>query len=369
MKRRLIKTKILLKQNYTLFISISIWYLINFIIIFILTGGNLLDTLSIVFYFQVLPGPYGIVYPELSELIIFGIILTFIITEFYRKYNPIQTALEQARSMREHTIIIGYSHLGKQIRNYLVINNKECLVIEPDEELVRELLDEECPVIIRKAYDIDVLKDASVQHAKLVFITRNDLDTLIVATSKIRDLNKRCKIVCRCFDDSVAEIIEKTFNCKTISTSRYASEFILKEIQAKNVENSIIIGYNNIAVRLIESFKTQGIKYKIIERERNRIEDIIDDEPVIVGDAKDEDNLKKAGIEDVDMVIALVDRADEVVVIADKVRDLNKNCGLICRFFHEDVGEILGKPPFNAIVISRSKHALDLLINEGVFNF
>ncbi len=369
MKKRLIKTKILLKQNFTLLISIFLWYLLNFIIIFFLTEGNFLETLSIVFYFQVLPGPYGIVYPELSELLIFGIILTFIITEFYRKYNPQQTALEEARSMRDHTIIIGYKHLGKQIRNYLVANNEGCVVIEPDEDLVRDLLDEECPVIIREAYDVDVLKDASVQYAKMVFITKNDLDTLIVATHKIRALNKRCKIVCRCFDDSVAEIIEKTFNCRTISTSKYASEFILKEIQAKNVKKSIIIGYNRIAERLIARFKNQGINYKIIERDRDRIEDIIDVEPVIVGDAKDIDNLKEVGIENTDLVIALVDRADEVVVIADKVRDLNKNCVLICRFFHEHVGEILGKPPFNAIVISRSKHALDLLINEGIFNF
>ena len=68
MRRRLIKTKILLKQNSTLFLSIIFWYLGNFIIIYFLTGGNLLDTLSIVFYFQILPGAYGIVYPELSEL-------------------------------------------------------------------------------------------------------------------------------------------------------------------------------------------------------------------------------------------------------------------------------------------------------------
>ena len=369
MKRRLIKTKILLKQNFTLFISIFLWFFINFIIIFILTEGNLLDTLSIIFYFQVLPGPYGIVYPELSELIIFGIILTFFITEFYRKYNPIQTALEEARSMRNHTIIIGYSHLGKVIREYLVRNHKECVVIEPDEELVRELLAEECPVIIRKAHDIDILKDASVQYAKLVIITRNDLDTLIVATSLIRDLNKKCKIICRCYDDSVAKIIEHTFNCTTISTSKYASEFILKELHAKPVKSAIIIGYNHIAERLIDNFQIQGIKYTIIERDRDKVVDIIDNEPIIVGDAKDEDNLKEAGIENIDVVIALVDRADEAVVIADNVRELNKDCRLICRFFHEDVGKILTKPPFNAVVISRSKHALNLLISEGVFNF
>ena len=327
------------------------------------------EAISITFYLQLLPAPYGNLYLVISEFIIFGIIFTVITTDFYRKYSPKQTSLALAQSMRGHTVIFGYSHLGQQIRNYLLKNKKDYVVIEPDEDLVRELLDEECPVIVREAHDIDVLKDASIQHAKLVIATKNDLETIIVATSHVRDLNKTCKIICRCFDDSVAEMLEKTFKCKTISTSKYASKFLLKEIKAKPISNAIIVGYNNIGKRLIESFKTQGVNYTLIERDKEKAEAIINDEPVIIGDAKDEDDLKKAGIASADAVIILVDKADEVVVIADKIRELKTDCELFCRFFHEDVGEILGKTPFNAKVISKSKYALDLLIRDGVFGF
>ncbi|MHA1300974.1 MAG: NAD-binding protein [Candidatus Helarchaeota archaeon] len=182
-------------------------------------------------------------------------------------------------------------------------------------------------------------------------------------------MNKKCKIICRCFNDSIAEVLEKTFDCKIISTSYYAANFILSEITEKSIKNIIIVGYTNVTRRLIDRFQNMEIKYKIIEKNKNLVTDIIDDGSVIVGDAKDKDRLIEAGIHDADMAIVLVDRADEVIVIADKAKELKKDCHLICRFFHEDVGAILEKPPFNAKVISQSKHALEKIIEEGIFEF
>ncbi|MDD1779118.1 MAG: hypothetical protein LUQ65_13205, partial [Candidatus Helarchaeota archaeon] len=57
-----------------------------------------------------------------------------------------------------------------------------------------------------------------------------------------------------------------------------------------------------------------------------------------------------------------------ILLIADEIREQTKNCALICRFFHEEVAEILEKPPFNALVTSTSQHMLDKLIELGIFN-
>ncbi|MBD3228887.1 MAG: hypothetical protein GF329_11930 [Candidatus Lokiarchaeota archaeon] len=371
MGKRLIKVGILLKQNWYVFFIFLGWFFVNYVVFYALTARDHLEALWITFYFKTLPESislYGNFYPIISEFVIFGVIFSVITTGFFRKYNPKQTCINYARSLKNHAVIIGYSHLGRRLRRFLYKNNIECVIIEENENLVKHLIELESPVIIRKPYNINILKDANIQAAKLVFTTKNDLETLIVSTSLTRQLNTSCKIVCRCFDDSVAEILEKKIRCKTISTSKYARDHILNEVKKLNVKSTIIIGYTNLTIRLMFAFSSLGIKYTIIEKDKNKVLDIIDDQPVIVGDAKDKENLREAGIDDIDMVIALIDVADEILLIADIIRELNQDCHLMCRFFHEEVGNVL-EQHFNAKVISQSKNALKNLIKEGFFEF
>ncbi|MHA1271587.1 MAG: NAD-binding protein [Candidatus Helarchaeota archaeon] len=367
MSKGTIKLKILFNQNWYIFSFFIGWYIINSIVFYMMTS-NLIDTLLILFFFTSHPSLYGNFYPVISEFVIFGILFSLITTGLYRKYNPKHTSLTLARSRKNHVIIIGYDHLGRRIRDYLDKIGIKWVIIEPNENLISDLIRREDSVIVDKAYSLQVLNDASIQKAKLVITTNNDLETLIVATSIIRDVNKKCKIVCRCFDDSIAQILEKRFMCKTISTSKYTAELIETDIKNLGIKKLTIIGYTNTSKRLLSIFKMLGIEYTLIEKNRQKVADILDDEPVLVGDAKDKDNLIEAGIETSDMAIVLIDKADEVVLIADAIRELNNKCHLICRFFYEDIGEVLEHPPFNAKVISQSKNALEKLIEMNIFN-
>ena len=150
----------------------------------------------------------------------------------YRKYHPAQMCLALSKSMDNHTVIIGYSHLGQRIKEYLDRKNEKNVVIEEEETLVHDLIEDEEPVVPKKAHNPEILEDANVLYAKLIIITKNDLETLIVATHLIREANKKCRIICRCFDDSLAKIIEKQLGCETISTSRYACQIISSKIKS-----------------------------------------------------------------------------------------------------------------------------------------
>ena len=369
MKRKITKAKIIIKQNWFAITILLLWFLINYFVFLMLANRNFSEALAYTFYYGEMTGhPYGFFYPTMSGFLIFGLILTLITVELYRKYHPEQTCLALSQNMSEHAIIIGFSHLGQRIREYLIKNDKNYVVIEDDEELVSELIEDEQPVVTKRALEMDVLEDASVSEAKLVVCTKNDLEILVVATNLVRDVNQKCKIVCRCFDDSLAKILEKQLGCETISTSKYASEVIIAEIDKFKVENLLIIGCNNTARRLLKKVKERKINYKIIEKNRTLVEDLIDEEPIIIGDAKDRDLLEKAGTTTADLVLILIDAVDQVLLIADAVRELNKHCDLICRFFHEELAEILEKPPFNALVISTSKNTLEKLIEDGVFD-
>lgn len=372
MNKKLVKFKVLLRHNWFAIAIIVLWFVINFFVFFIWTGFELAEALLITFYFTEMPTHYGNFYLVLSGFVVFGILFSFITIELYRKYNPKETCLILAQAMKEHTVIIGCSHLGQRIRKFLVENNKRHVVIEEDEELVSDLIEEEEPVVTGKL-SMELLRDASIERAKLVLITKRDLETQVVAAGLIRDINKDCRIICRLFDDSIADVIEKTYQCQTISTSRFASEYILSEYilddtKTPVVKNILMIGCTNTARRLLSKLKDEKIKYTLIEKDREKAEDLLDKEPVIIGDAKDEIILELAGINAVDMTIIFIDTVDQLLVIADKVREMNKECKLICRFFHEEVAEILEKPPFDANIISTSLHTLEKMIKEGMFD-
>ncbi len=368
MKKKIIKAKILFRQNWMAFAFLILWFLINYFVFIGLTGGNLSEALRFTFYFGEMENDYGYFYPTMSGFLIFGLILTLITVELYRKYHPQQTCLALSRDMVNHTVIIGYSHLAQRIREYLLENNKKYVVIEDDLEVVKELIQNEEPLVTRKPLKMDTLEDANIKEARLVISTKNDLEILVVANNLVRDVNKHCKIVCRCFDDSLAKILEKQLECINISTSKYALEVITHEIDQYETKTLLIIGGTHVTRRLLPELKKRGIDYKIIEKNRTIVEDLIDEEPIIIGDAKDRDILKEGNITSTDLVIILTDDVEEILLTADAVRELNAHCDLICRFFHEELAEILEKPPFNAFVISTSKHTLERLIEDGIFD-
>lgn len=367
MRKQMVKFRILLKQNWIWLLIVCGWFIANFTIFFALNSGNVIQALTYTFFFEQGPAPYGYFYQIMSDFIIFGLLIGLVTIGLYRNYHPEQTSLALSRSMKNHTIIIGFSHLGQRIREYLIKNNLKCVVIEEDKALVKGLIENEEPIIAQKPLRMEVLEEANVKHAKLVIFTQNDLEILVVGTNLIRDVNKTCKIVCRCFDDSLAQILEKQVGCKAVSTSFYAADLIIGEVDKLHAKNILVIGCTHTARRLLKKMKERNITYKLIEHNRAEVEDLLDEEPIIVGDAKDKDVLKQAGVSSIDLAIILIDTVSEILLIADQVRELNKNAALICRFFHEEVAEILEKPPFNALVTSTSQHMLEKLIEIGIF--
>jgi len=366
----MIKTAILIKQNSLAFGILLLWFSINYFIFLSLTNWNSLAALQYLFYFgELSTNPYGYFYPTMSGFLIFGLILTLITVELYRKYHPLQTCLALARHMSDHAIIIGFSHLGQRIREYLLNHDKKVVIIEEDERLVKYLIEREEPIVPKRPLQMHVLEEANVKDAKLVVCTRNDLELLVVTTNLIRDVNKTCKIVVRCFDDSLAQLLEKQLDCSAISTSKYASEIIIREIEKLAPHYILIIGCTNTTRRLLPALKKRQISYAIIEKNREEVLDLVDEEPFIIGDGKDPDILKEGKAPKANLIIVMIDQVEEVLLIADSIRSINAHCNLICRFYHEELAEILEKPPFNAFVLSTSKHTLEKLIEEGFFTY
>lgn len=372
--KKWIKFRLLFRQNWIAFSIVIIWFFGNymaFLTLFILgvqglVNNPFLDALLVLFYFTEINFIYANFYRVFSELIIFGLIFSLITVELFRKYRPEETCRLISQRMEDHIVIVGYSHLGRRIYEYLEESGKDCVIIERDVDKVENLVEKEHPVVIDDARETQAFIDANVEEASLVFVAANDLETILLSVERIREITHKIPIIARCFEDDFADIIEKTFNVKTLSTSKFASERINEVMQKHGKVVPIIIGLNHISERLMKDWNQQNISYQVVtdfeeEEEEERHPSCIE------GDPTDLEFLKQINIEKFDFVVILIDDAKDVVLITRRIRELNSDCYIIARIFSDDIAEFLSQPPFNSKVISSTKETLNYLDEKGVF--
>lgn len=135
-----------------------------------------------------------------------------------------------AKEIENHIVIIGYTHLGMRLVNYFKENKVPYCLIEKDKEKVDELLRAGDPVIVDDAKEQDALDDANINKSKVVIIASNNLETALLVTKRVRQINKDCRIITRCFQDEFVEIIESLGATEVISSSKNAFEDIVKNL-------------------------------------------------------------------------------------------------------------------------------------------
>lgn len=224
--KRWIKTKILVKQNRVLLFLVFLWFSVSFIIFSLQLP--LKEAIEQTFFLNdsIESNYFSHFYGNWSGYILFGVVIAFLLTGFYRKYNPMQVSEMMAREMSNHVILIGYTHLSMRMVEHLKKTGEGYIVVEPEKSLVEELIEDEEPVIVEDPKDVETLKEANVDKAKAVLITVDDIETSVVVSKRVRDLNKECKIIARCYHDDIADVLEH-FDVEVISTSKWALEKIL----------------------------------------------------------------------------------------------------------------------------------------------
>ncbi len=366
----LIKAKSVFIQNLSAFLIVIFWFIINYIIFFIQTIDPI-DSLFILFYFREPKTSLELFYSSFTEFLIFGLVFSLITIELFRKYNPTETCRQLARTIKDHSVIIGYNHIGRRIANCLQERGKKVVIVEKKKKLVHELIECECAVVNDDALNMETLRDAGVNNAKAVYVMSDNLEIQFVVNSNIRQLNKSCKLFCRIFEDDIAEVIAKTYNATIISTSKYTADVLIEKIQKKGYSNILLIGINHISVRLIiEIKKIPNVKLMIIEEDEEILELMnIPKSSVILGDPKDTSNLEKVDIKNIDFIFNSDRDPTNSILITKRIRELNQNCKVYSRFFQDSVADVLEQPPFNSKVISSSKYALKLMSRKGMLEF
>lgn len=136
-----------------------------------------------------------------------------------------------AKELRDHIVIVGYSHLGQRLVAHFRKTGVAYCVIEKNAEKMDDLLREGEPIIVDDAREMDSLKDANIPFAKAVLIASNNLETALLVTKRARQLNPNTLIITRCYQDEFVEIIESLGANEIISSSKNAFDDILMRMQ------------------------------------------------------------------------------------------------------------------------------------------
>ncbi|UCE13495.1 MAG: NAD-binding protein [Candidatus Heimdallarchaeota archaeon] len=172
-----------------------------------------------------------VIYPFLGLIIIgFGFIeLGMAVFTFRYRIHAWNEWL--AKSMKDHTILIGLGNVGTRIVHELKEDGIPTTVITKEDvmktktELVEELLeDPNIAVVFGDATQISVLKQANVTTARaLLSVANDDLVNFKIAT-KAKAVNRHIRTVIRSFDRDFAQKVTDLFDIDAaISTSAIAA--------------------------------------------------------------------------------------------------------------------------------------------------
>ena len=130
-------------------------------------------------------------------------------------------------------------------------------------------------------------------------------------------------------------------------THRDLSRFCLDiGVITTRIKNVIIVGGGKIAYYLSKQLSTQGIKVKIIEKDKNRCQVLAEKLPyvtIIHGDGSDDELLNEEGIENTDAVLALTGSDEENIVLSLSAKSLyhKKTIAKVTRMNYAGLSDVL----------------------------
>ncbi|WP_455141333.1 potassium channel family protein [Candidatus Hodarchaeum mangrovi] len=218
-------------------------------------NGNIIDsslaTIALMFAMDIYSFPYEgsiilkliyVLYPFLG-LIIVGIgIIEFSVVAFTFRNRMTEWNKWMAKTMNNHTILVGLGNVGTRILEELISQNISTTIVtlesEKHTEFVEQLLENrEVAIIFGDASRKKTLQGAGITKARaLIVVTNDDLENFRIAI-KAKELNPKLRTVIRVFDQVFAQKVTAIFGIDAaISTSAITARTFV----ARSFEDGII---------------------------------------------------------------------------------------------------------------------------------
>jgi hypothetical protein len=227
-----IRLKIFWRQARWGFALIAAWFLLGVLLFRYAEGLPFRDALWSAVYLEKSPGAIWDLYSFWGQCVLFGIVISIFFLQALQRYNPQEGCRMLAREIREHVIVVGYTHLGARIVEHLRTRQTPYVLIDQDAAVVDDLVRDGEPVIVDNAKQESTLADAGIAHAKTVVVATNNVETALLVTKRAREANKTAHIIVRCYVDDFTEILETLGANEVISSSKSAFEGISPRLGA-----------------------------------------------------------------------------------------------------------------------------------------
>lgn len=344
-----VRAGLALRQNRGALLFIAAWLVANYVVLVRYFSMSRTGAALVALCVQKASGGWPAFYQSFTEVVVFGVTASVIVTNVTSKYRPEETCRALAARSTGHVVVIGWTNLGRRIVDLVGGAGRQVVIVEEDASLVAALVHEERALVIGSAQERAVLESAAVARAKVVVIATDDLETVAVAARLIREMNSTCELIIRCSDDDVGAVLARTYRARAVSTSRLAAAFIQGQAVKARARAVVVLGKNNVGERVAEALADKRIPHSFVD---------VTDDPA---------KLAAAGVAEADMVVVCDDDLGKNLVRVDRIRGLNKRTRIICRAFHDEAAEVLGRPPFECVVLSTSKYASESLARAGAF--
>jgi TrkA-N domain len=228
-----IRAKLFLRQARWGFAVIAAWFLLGTVIFRHVAGLSYADALLNAVYLKKSGGEIWDLYSFWGQCVLFGIVISIFFLQALQRYNPQEVCRMLAGEIRNHVIVVGYTHLGARIVQHLRDAQLPYVLVDRDPAAVDDLVRTGEPVIVDNAKQESTLVDAGIAHARTVVVATNNVETALLVTKKAREKNPKVHIIVRCYVDDFAEILETLGANEVISSSKSAFEGIATRLTAK----------------------------------------------------------------------------------------------------------------------------------------
>jgi K+ transport systems, NAD-binding component len=107
-------------------------------------------------------------------ILISGFLVTYIVTPWMDRVIKFRLPRKVSQSMKDHIIICGYNQLVETLIDELTEQDTLFVIVEDEEELVRELFYKNIPCILGSPSDKQTLMNAGIEKAKLLIANKSD---------------------------------------------------------------------------------------------------------------------------------------------------------------------------------------------------
>jgi hypothetical protein len=228
-----IRAKLFWRQARWGLAVIGVWFLLGTVIFRRIGGLSYRDAILNAVYLERSEGSLWDLYSFWGQCVLFGIVISIFFLQALQRYNPQEGCRMLAGELKNHVIVVGYTHLGARIVQHLREARIPYVLVDRDPTVVDDLVRTGEPVVVDNAKQDSTLQDAGIAHAKTVIVATNNVETALLVTKKAREKNPKAHIIVRCYVDDFAEILETLGANEVISSSKSAFEGIAPRLAGK----------------------------------------------------------------------------------------------------------------------------------------